>query len=31
VDAARSVALDLLGDTDGAAAIAERRLRSGER
>ncbi len=30
-DMVRSSALDLLGDTDGAAAIAERRLRSGER
>ncbi len=30
-DSARSAALDLLGDTDGAAAIAERRLRSEER
>lgn len=30
-DMARSAALDLLGDTDGAAAIAERRLRLGDR
>jgi hypothetical protein len=28
VDAARAAALDALGDTDGAATIAERRLRS---
>ena len=28
VDAARAAALDVLGDTDGAATIAERRLRS---
>ena len=30
-DTAREAALDLLGDTEGAVAIAERRLRSGER
>ena len=29
VDAARAAALDVLGDTDGAATIAERRLRAG--
>ena len=28
-DTARAAALDLLGDTDGAVALAERRLRSG--
>jgi hypothetical protein len=28
VDAARAAALDALGDTDGAAKIAERRLRA---